>query len=77
MSKQGPAGEVERTWLFVEHGAVEVVHRSGRANRRMAERASGHPGNPLSEEARLAKLWSCFEHAGEPLPEERLRRPST
>jgi 2-methylcitrate dehydratase PrpD len=57
-----------------EHGVLEVVHRSGRAGRLAAERASGHPGNPLSDEARLDKLWSCFEHAGEPLPRGALEK---
>jgi 2-methylcitrate dehydratase PrpD len=57
-----------------EHGVVEVVHRSGRASRLAAERASGHPGNALSEEARLAKLWSCSDHAGEPLPRGALEK---
>jgi hypothetical protein len=36
--------------------------------RRVAERASGHPGRPLSAEARVAKLRACHAHAGEPLP---------
>jgi 2-methylcitrate dehydratase PrpD len=57
-----------------EHGVVEVVHRSGRVSRRTAERASGHPGNPLSDDARMAKLWACFEHAGAPLPRGALEK---
>jgi 2-methylcitrate dehydratase PrpD len=50
-----------------EHGAIEVTYASGRVVRRVAERASGHPERPLSDEARLTKLWSCYDHAGAPL----------
>jgi 2-methylcitrate dehydratase PrpD len=49
------------------HGAVEVTYESGEVVREVAERASGHPGLPLSDEARFAKVWSCWEHAGAPL----------
>jgi 2-methylcitrate dehydratase PrpD len=51
-----------------EHGGLEVSHASGRISRRNAERASGHPDRPLSHEAQLAKVWSCYDHAGAPIP---------
>ena len=38
------------------HGVVDVTHASGRQGRAAAERASGHPGSPLTDEARLAKV---------------------
>ena len=51
------------------HGVVDVTHASGRQGRAAAERASGHPGSPLTDEARLAKVWSLYEHPGRPVPE--------
>jgi 2-methylcitrate dehydratase PrpD len=57
-----------------EHGVVEVGHASGRVARRVAERASGHPGRPLSDEARLAKLWALYEQGGRPVDRAALER---
>jgi len=56
-----------------EHGIVEVTYRSGVTRRRVAERASGHPGRPLTAQAQLAKVWACLDHAAEPLSREAIR----
>jgi 2-methylcitrate dehydratase PrpD len=56
-----------------DHGSLEVTYASGRVVNRGAARASGHPGNPLSLDAQLAKVWSCSEHAGRPISQDVLR----
>jgi 2-methylcitrate dehydratase PrpD len=48
------------------HGVIEVRDHRGRLLRRVADEASGGPSNPLSEGARLAKLWSLYEYSGRP-----------
>jgi 2-methylcitrate dehydratase PrpD len=55
------------------HGVIEVCDRRGRTLRRVASEASGGPSNPLSERARLAKLWSLYEYSGRPFSEAALR----
>jgi 2-methylcitrate dehydratase PrpD len=57
-----------------EHGVVEVTHASGRLGRREAERASGHPGRPLTDEARLDKLWALYEQGGRPIERASLEK---
>jgi 2-methylcitrate dehydratase PrpD len=51
------------------HGAVEVTLSSGQTVREIAERATGYPERPLSQEALLAKFRACVGHAGASLPE--------
>jgi hypothetical protein len=59
-----------------EHGVVEVVHRSGRVSRQTAERASGHPGNPLSEEGWLTgQRWTDVSGLGVTTGRCSARRP--
>ena len=55
------------------HGVIEVRDRGGRTLRRVASEASGGPSNPLSERARLAKLWSLYEYSGQPFGQGTLR----
>ena len=55
------------------HGVVEVRDRHGRTLRQVASEASGGPSNPLPERARLAKLWSLYEYAGQPFGPDALR----
>ena len=55
------------------HGVIEVRDRGGRTLRRVASEASGGPSNPLSERARLAKLWSLYEYSGRPFGPGALR----
>jgi 2-methylcitrate dehydratase PrpD len=56
-----------------EHGVVEVTYPSGAKQTRAAERASGYPGRPLTADAQLAKVWACFDHAGEPLTRQAMQ----
>ncbi len=59
--------KVKRPRVQTGHGAVEVVRASGRVDRQIARRASGHPGAPLSDQERLAKFWALSDFAGEPI----------
>jgi 2-methylcitrate dehydratase PrpD len=56
-----------------EYGSIDVTYATGRTAHRRAARASGHPGDPLSREALVAKVWSCSAHAGHPVSSEALR----
>ncbi len=57
-----------------EHGVVEVTYESGRVARRVALRATGHPGAPLGEAEQSAKLWRLYDYGRQPIDRPALER---
>jgi 2-methylcitrate dehydratase PrpD len=57
-------------------GFVEIKTKRNKTYAKRVDRAYGHPDNPLSQKAVVAKFMSCADKAKTRIPEERLKEVS-
>jgi 2-methylcitrate dehydratase PrpD len=57
-------------------GFLEIRTRDNKTYTKRVDRAYGHPDNPISRSALVAKFMSCAEKAGTKIPPEKLNQIS-